>query len=110
MTIKAKRMTLAVAAAATFTLTALGDVQAGGLMSHPVAVTRFATVSLGNRGAQPSGAGGGQGKYTCGHHRDCDPHYPPYHYYGPPGPLGTQSGNDPRGPNRGPGNPVLHPK
>ncbi len=27
-----------------------------------------------------------------------------------PTPPGTSSGNDPRGPNRGPGNPTLHPK
>jgi hypothetical protein len=79
MTTKAQRVTLALAAAATFTITALGDVQAGGFMSHPVAVTRFATAPhfsglkyapprfvgvlrhspsgpQGNRGAPPNGS------------------------------------------------------
>jgi hypothetical protein len=74
----------------------------GGGGSHPTQV-KTSGVS-----AVPSSAGGGQSKSTWCRH-DCRP-YPPYHYFGPPGPNGTQSGNDPRGPNRGPGNPVLHPK
>jgi hypothetical protein len=38
----------------------------------------------------------------CGHKTYGECAFPP--------PQGTVSGNDPRGPNRGPGNPVLHPK
>lgn len=38
----------------------------------------------------------------CGHKTYGDCAFPP--------PQGTVSGNDPRGPNRGPGNPILHPK
>jgi hypothetical protein len=53
--------------------------------------------------AAPSGAGGGQDKRIycyLGHCVDHPPRQPP----------GATGGNDPRGPNRGPGDPALHPK
>jgi hypothetical protein len=54
--------------------------------------------------AAPSGSGGPVAHTArgCGHYT--------YGRCAPPPPMGTQSGNDPRGANRGPGNPTLHPK
>ena len=53
--------------------------------------------------AAPSGAGGGRDKKIychLGHCVELPPRQPP----------GATGGNDPRGPNRGPGDPTLHPK
>ena len=55
--------------------------------------------------AAPSGSGAGDSKYTCCHH----PHPSGGNFYHPPPGAGATGGNDPN-PNRGPGNPTLHPK
>jgi len=55
-----------------------------------------------NQGSNPSGGPVARRPAGCGHKT--------YGACAFPTPTGTQSGNDPRGPNRGPGNPTLHPK
>jgi len=54
------------------------------------------------QGGKPAGGSIARRPAGCGHQSYGACAFPP--------PPGTTSGNDPRGPNRGPGNPTLHPK
>ena len=54
------------------------------------------------QGGKPAGGSVARRPAGCGHHTTGACAIPP--------PPGATSGNDPRGPNRGPGDPALHPK
>ena len=73
------------------------------VFAKTVGPSRTSQVKTSGTSAAPSGAGGGQDKRIycyLGHCVDLPPRQPP----------GATGGNDPRGPNRGPGDPALHPK
>jgi hypothetical protein len=70
-----------------------------GFGAHPTQVKTSGTSAQPSSSAGPT-FGEKRGGGSCGHHTNC--------VSSPP--LGTQSGNDPRGPNRGPGHPVILPK
>jgi hypothetical protein len=55
-----------------------------------------------SQGGKPAGSSVARRPAGCGHKTYGACAFPP--------PQGATSGNDPRGPNRGPGNPTLHPK